>query len=319
VKDRTSFVVKIGRIYQRLSLVFRPIDDMLASISSKKLNEFPVICILACPRSGSTLTYQVLTTGIESVYLSNVLNLLYATPYLGSKIADYFTSRHISSFNSTYGFASGMAGEAEGLQFWSYWTGQLLDESMSTWNSDRAFDLKRKLLRILKSEESFITGYLGHVFCIQELRNLFPKIVFVYLQRNLVENAYSLFSASPDKWFSTKPVVRNSNDNYIKIARQLLAIHYSIFTNRGDDYVTINFDNLKRDPSSIVERIKSKCQNNGIHLKYSISRDILYGLSFSGDKKGGKEKEQLKLALLTVLYDYKDKNFIKIMESLIYE
>ena len=307
----------MGRIFQKISPVFSPLDAFFSSLASKAPDDFPVICILACPRSGSTLTYQIVHTGIESIYLSNIFNLLYTTPYIGARVAKYFTQNHNSSFTSTYGFVPGMAGEAEGLRFWSYWTGQLLDQSLSKWNAERAPKLKRRLARILRPGQTFVTGYLGHVFCIKELRKLYPKILFVHLQRNLVDNAYSIFQASPDSWFSTKPIIEKCSDSYTRIARQLLAIHYSIFINRDDDYIEVNFETLKSKPAKIIDAILEKANIQGADVRRSSKCNVLEQLAFQSSNGDNREKLKLRQALLLELGTYEDVLFVKLMEGLI--
>ena len=264
--NRSSFIISIGRLYQKISIVLSPFDRlMFALFGRKSAASPPVICILACPRSGSTLTYQLITTYINSTYLSNLQNLLFATPYFGIRISNRAISKHRSTFNSKYGFVAGLSGEAEGLKFWCYWTGQDLNEN-STWDNKRAERLSARLANSIDNGKSLVTGYLGHVFCIEEMRNLFKNIRFVYLKRNLVDNAISILKANDTEVFSSKPDLTYSNNPLERVSQQLLRIHYLIFISRKEDYINLKFSDILNSPKRAMDKILKSFDCNDISV-----------------------------------------------------
>jgi len=210
------------------------------------------------PRSGSTLTYQILTSGINNFHLTNIWNLLYATPTIGGLISGKLCLKHQSNFQSKHGFVDGLCGEAEGLKFWSHWMGQKLEENNKL-HKQKYRRFHKILGKVKKNKQIFITGYLGHSLCINELKKIFPKLLFVHLKRDLLSNAYSLFKFSNELWPSTKP---KEISNYRNISKhrasviQLLLIHKKILnqTNK-ENTITIDYHDLCKNPKKIINDI----------------------------------------------------------------
>lgn len=271
--SRDSFIVKCGRLYQQVSPIFSFIDYIPRLFIRKKLGYYtPMIILLAPPRSGSTLLYQVLSSGFRSIYLSNLWNLLYATPLIGGLLSESIRdSTRISSFKSNKGFVPGIVGEAEGLKFWSYWMGQSLDERYSKIFVKKSLHLVGSL-NILGNHFSkpCITCYLGHVFCIKKLRKLFPNSLFIHLTRNLIDNGMSLYTISPSKMFSSKPRELNNfpyTDRLEQIAAQLIHIHKRIIDNSDDSCINISYSQLCKSPQVVIERIEKFAKERNIFLE----------------------------------------------------
>ena len=101
-KGRKSIFVILGRLFQSIPpLFFIWIEVILKKCYIKK---YPLIIIISPPRSGSTLTYQILSRGSKSLYLTNLWNLLYSTPIIGGLLSKRDqTKRH--NFTSDRGLA----------------------------------------------------------------------------------------------------------------------------------------------------------------------------------------------------------------------
>jgi len=266
--NRNSIFTKIGRVYQKYSQIFFPIDVLFQFLIKEK-KDFPAIILLAPPRSGSTLAYQVITSGIKNFHLTNIWNLLYTTPTIGGLLSKKICKNYQSNFQSEHGFVPGLCGEAEGLRFWSYWIGQSLTENQNSYTQiQKSRYLYKILKKIRKDKECFITGYLGHTLCINELKNIFPKIIFIHLKRDLLSNAYSLFKFSKETWPSVKP---KEISNYKNISKhrasilQLLLIHKKIIcqTNKKNTII-IDYHDLCKTPKRVVNDI----------IKFSKKRNI---------------------------------------------
>lgn len=243
---------------------------------TRKINsERPVVCLLAPPRSGSTLTYQVLTTAIDGFHLTNIWNLLGSTPLIGGLLSKRLCRNRKSSFRSTQGFVPGLCGEAEGLAFWTHWTGQTLSESTSQWKSSASAKLKQRVNLLSSSNQPFITGYLGHVFCIRELRALFHRIIFVHLTRNLDANALSLYRAAADRWFSTLPKSCSTEvSRWNQIADQLITIHETILEQFDPaDTIRVSYDQVCNSPRTFLSQLKEFGQSRSVDL--SINLDLI--------------------------------------------
>ena len=169
-----------------------------------KLDRYPMIAVISAPRSGSTLTTQILARGTKSLYLTNLWNLLYALPLIGGFLSSNKQVR--KKFQSNLGWVDGIYGESEGMRFWEYWIGQSLEEPLKKVPSSRVNYIKKVFGRLLKNN-LMIVSYLGHAFSVQELRNMFPGIIFIYLKRDKIDNLNSIINVNKDRdWFSLKPI-----------------------------------------------------------------------------------------------------------------
>ncbi len=273
--DRSSKVIQIGRICQEYSKYLGFLDYPVR-LCSRPITK-PVIVIVAPPRSGSTLTYQLLTTGIKNFYLTNIWNLFYATPTLGGIISQRLCRNYQSNFTSNHGFVLGACGEAEGLKFWSYWSGQALREE-SKIDEKRLKTLAKVIQRLGESDTAFISGYLGHVFCMNELRAAFPKIIFVHLARDLLANAYSLFKLSRQKWFSTQPKEYADLQKLPReqqVVKQVTLIHQRISDqSNSHDTIRISYHEVCQNPTKVIDQVIDFAEANNINLYREKKKSI---------------------------------------------
>lgn len=259
-------MVKLGRIYQDLSPAWSFLDKLALKNTDHRAT---VICLLAPPRSGSTLTYQILNAGLKNFHLTNIWNLFYATPTIGGKVSQRISKSYKTEYKSEYGFVPGLAGEAEGLKFWSYWTGQGMEEG-APFDHEKANKLESVINQLsLQNKGAFVTGFLGHVFCIEALRSTFENIVFVHLQRDLLSNASSLYKGRKDIGFSTKPssISKMSLNDPSRVAKQLISIHNEIFERSGEDTIQINFSEICNDPSKVLDKLVEFCSKRNLKLE----------------------------------------------------
>lgn len=276
---RNSFIVKAGRVYQSLSPIFEPIDFLYRKTFLKINNNCaPIIVLLSPPRSGSTLTYQLLTSAFKNFHLTNIWNLLYATPTIGAVISKkLIADEKVSSFTSHHGFVHGITGEAEGMKFWTYWTGQGLSQENSK-IKEKKFNKFTKIINALshKFQQPFICGYLGHVFCIEELRKRFNNIIFVYLTRDLLANACSLYRVEAGNYFSIMPNTINikEQNRFQQIAKQLVSIHANILEHKHSDTFNYSYEELCKDPMGFVKYLQAFAKERGINLEIINKKQI---------------------------------------------
>lgn len=275
---RNSWSIKLLRKLQKsvIPSLIIPFEKLLQFALDKTLKDIPVICVLAPPRSGSTLTYQLLASGIKSYYLDNFTNFFYKTPIFGLLIEKLVNPHHVTSYKSSYGFVSGINGEAEGLQFWSYWMNQKLDESEEP--NDTMLHLLEKKLRIVYAtgiDRPFITCYLGHVFSINHLRSIFKKILFIHVKRDNLSNAVSIYKIrkkTPETWFSTHPKgIPMDLSLPEQIIMQIKRIHEIIDRDTDPkDTIQITYEEICENPKKVLEIIASyfkKTHNIEIKLR----------------------------------------------------
>ena len=296
--NRRSFIIRAGRGLQKISPFFRFLDYpfRVPFLLKNNKNHIPSVFILAPPRSGSTIAYQVLTEAFKNEHLTNVANLLYATPVLGSIISGKLCKNYHTSFQSEKGFVPGICGEAEGLMFWKYWAGQGLIESEGCYRLLRLQKLERLLsLRHRKDRKVYISGYLGHVFCVSLLRKAFPNAIFVHLERNLIDNAASIYRFSKNGRFSLQP---QSLDNFQGskpewVAHQIIHIQSQIHEQETDDTIRVHYENLCKDPEKEMRRISEFAAKRGIYLQPKSNSKIPGHFDVSYAERNLKEVQQL--------------------------
>lgn len=269
--QRYSLPLKIGRIYQAVSPALRFMDYPFRLFCiSGHFRSLPAIFILAPPRSGSTLLYQLLGEAFYNVHLTNIWNLFYSTPVFGSFVSDRVCESHQSNFKSVNGFVPGICGEAEGMRFWKYWTGQGLKPDESRLKPQRLKKLQELLSkRYYLEDRVWISCYIGHVFCIDFLRQHWENAVFIHLYRDMVSNAYSVYKCSPYRWFSLDPggIQDIARDRYEEIARQITRVHSIVLDYHGRDVFTLSYEELCESPGEVLGKISDFALKNDVLLR----------------------------------------------------
>ena len=270
--NRENLLIKFGRIYQKYSSILTPFDKLIFNSVGLNQSNLKVLCLLSPPRAGSTITYQILNHYLQSIYLSNLWNLGYSTPFLSGLFTKNSTIVHKSSFRSEKGFVKGLYGEAEGLKFWEYWTGHGLNYN-DDWNTTNAQYLKKVLNKLIPDNHCFITGFLGHVFCIKELKELFPNIIFIHLKRDLLSNVYSIYKASPKNWISTK-VKPDSNllTRYDEVVYQVKSIHRIIEESQENNLIEVSYEDFVSEPKKTIYRILTFANEKNVNINLDPTR-----------------------------------------------
>ena len=273
-------LVHAARALQKLPLpAFRFVESPLVRMYRAGLKDIcqPII-LLALPRSGSTLTYQVLTHGIQSVYLNNLGNVLYQLPYWGGLVSMATCKNYQSDFQSDLGFVQGMCGPAEGLRYWEYWMGNGLDD-----RSNEQYDLKliNERMQYLKSVFSALmrdsrpvnTGYLGHALHVERLQLFFPNAVFIRLIRNPLDNALSILEARMREgagWLSLFP---RECEAYLgrglhkEVAAQVYWLNKRLDEVTAKNVFNVEYASLCTDPRGVLDDIVSYCHSAGLNVR----------------------------------------------------
>lgn len=268
--NRGGLAVRIGRIYQRISPLWAFLDYPFRLNSKSK--SAAKIFILAAPRSGSTLSYQILTSGIDCVYLTNFSNLLYSNPALAFRLTERKCKERLSSFSSKNGFVAGLFGEAEGLKFWNYWAGCNLIESKVDHNEKRVLHLRKAMNA---STDTLISGFIGHVFSINFLKNAFPNAIFIHLKRDILSNVYSLYNykRSTGNQSALPKDIDLSSPLEMQLTQQISTIHKKIelAKQEGLRCIEITYHDICKSPHKEINRIIEFAKSNEIKIEKSIT------------------------------------------------
>ena len=275
-KGRHSILTKIGRLFQKINpICFRWIEFIY---KKKVIKQYPMIVIIAPPRSGSTLTYQILTNGSRSLYLTNLWNLLYALPLIGGLLSK--DKKSCSNFISNKGWVDGLYGQSEGMRFWEYWIGQSLEQPIKKVPISRIKYLQKVFGRLIIKNNPMITAYLGHAFSMSNLRTIFPGITFIYVKRDKLSNVYSLFNiVKAKKWFSLKPMSWKDKIHlniYERVVWQYNCVISSIEKDiLKEDTLVVNYEDICNDSHQFLKDVKYFVDKRGIDLQLEF--DLIPG------------------------------------------
>ena len=281
--NRKSLLIKFSRLFQKLPLsVLRLIEKPLAQFIYNPQISPKIIIIIALPRSGSTLTYQLLNHCFDSLYLSNLWNLLYQIPLFGGLLSSRICNDYKSHFISDQGFVKGICGPSEGLKFWSYWSGIGIDDSKNLGqNNKRMLKRKKYINKVFSSLSSptkpIVTGYIGHILNIKSVQLMFPNAIFVRLSRDPLANAISIFNIRKNKknWFSVYPqeCEKLINENiYKQVASQVYWLNKRIDKDLCPyNTIDITYEKLCDNPAIEINRIIDFCNKNDFNISMKSS------------------------------------------------
>jgi hypothetical protein len=286
--------------YQKLEDVLKEVNLYVASISLHhySIPKYPVIFIMGCPRSGSTLMLQWLSSLGLFTYPSNIIARFYSNPYLGAKIqqilVDYDKENQIGlnsetlKYESTLGKAKGALSPSE---FWYYWRQfyqfgeiqKLSDEQLKTVDTklfvkglaglEAAYDLPMVLKGMI------LNWHIPH------LNNIFEKVLFINVIRDDFFNAQSLYFARKkfygnfENWFSYKPIEYEFLKNevpLIQVAGQVVFTKKAVSEGLSTiipkyKKLNVDYEQFCEEPSLFYYKLRKKLSQQGydIPIKYN--------------------------------------------------
>jgi len=269
--SRNSSSVFFGRLFQSIPPYL--ISWVEFFLKKEHVKRYPLIILVSAPRSGSTLSYQLLSRGSNSLYLTNLWNVLYAVPIIGGLLSSNKSKR--DSFTSNRGLVAGMHGESEGLKFWNYWTSQDLEEKRYKLSVSKIKYLRKVFGRLTSDDLPMITAYLGHSFSINKLRKIFPGCIFIYLKRDKLSNIYSMYNVGKQfSWFSLKPSGWQESVNlpiHERFVWQYNRIVEKIERDIDEsDTLIVNYEEICLDPHAFLRNVKDFAKNKEINIELQL-------------------------------------------------
>jgi hypothetical protein len=175
----------------------------------------PPLFIVGVPRSGTTLTYQIVACQLKVGCFIEPMNILFGCPNLVLRLAKPFLNDRRRIFESNYGRSSHWLAPAESGSFWLRWFPS--DGELGHYSDIDLFDrahyetLKtniESMSRIVDCPMLFKSVYLD--MSIHALAQVFPDARFVHVTRDMLMICQSLFQArqqqnDPRRWWSVKP------------------------------------------------------------------------------------------------------------------
>ena len=268
------------------------LNDILSHSERDAISEFvrpkyPVVFIVGCSRSGSTLLHQWLSNSGKFAYPTNIMSRFYNAPYIGALIQEIMTNPELDyqgelsdlslrtiSFSSLLGKTKGALAPHGFHSFWRRFFHY--DEIQFLSNDKLALFDKQTFLSELAAIEHVFNKPLAmkSLFLslnIEFLQNIISNILILHIHRKPILNAQSLLQArmdyygSIDFWYSYKPPEYSklkSLNPYSQVAGQIYFINNAITKQlkKMDEryWLSIDYSALCESPEIIYSQIVSK-------------------------------------------------------------
>ena len=209
-----------------LNTDLKPAEQALLARQSVTKMRYPLVLVVGPLRSGTTLFMQWLASLGIVAYPTNLLSRFYQAPIIGAKIQLLLTDArynfrdelsdlvNLADYTSENGKTKGALAPNE---FWYFWRRFLSEPNRSVWTDDElrhSMDTYTMLSELAGSMDVFGKGFAakGMLFNynIPFLDNLFDKVLFIQLRRDIVANVASVLNArkrqygSEETWYSFK-------------------------------------------------------------------------------------------------------------------
>ncbi|MCB9364249.1 MAG: sulfotransferase [Flavobacteriales bacterium] len=258
----------------------------------QSLPSSPILLIMGCPRSGTTLFLQWLAAlGVFS-YPSNLIARFYSNPYVGIKVQQALLEldpiNQLGFVQSKFDFSSNLGktiGALNPSEYWYFWREYFKFQSTNFLTED---DLNKinveELLKKLNAFESITSkplvmkGLLLN-WHIPFLHNCYDKFIFVDLKRDYLYNSQSILKArekyfnSKEKWYSLRPKEYSElkdKSPLEQVAGQVIytrkAIEDGLSNIPKKNRLTIDYSELCSSPKIILDRIVNKYNEFGVNI-----------------------------------------------------
>ncbi len=232
--------------------------------------EYPVVFIVGAPRSGSTLLYESIVTALDVGYFSNLHHVYYQTPSAVEKVYGHTMRNRQGIFKSHYGTIDGAESPSECWQFW-YRFFPRVPHHIRQDDVERSVldDIRNEFAKLASvSKRPWIVKNLPCGMRIEAIRAALPQARFIFIRRDLVDNAVSILRArrnagvAPNQWWSVQPPNVDSllelSPN-AQVVHQVQSIGAEIDRCRKDSprehFLEVSYEDFCRDPHRQIDRI----------------------------------------------------------------
>lgn len=264
-------------------------------------DEYPIVFIMGCARSGTTLLCQYLAKVTGFAYPTNLLSRFYYAPYLGSLIQKVLYDLDVkgellgslkqeNDFTSHLGKTKGPMAPHE---FWFFWrrffnfseTQFLSDEELETVDVAGFYQGLQSICTVHNSP-LVLKGAIMN-WNIGFLADVFKNAYFIHIKRDVFSNAKSLFNArleffgEKEEWYSFKPpeyeMIKSLEPEEQVVAQVIYsnnAIHEGLKVLEQGRHLTVSYDDFCQNPAGVVEslfKLMSLPKPSVKHIKFEPS------------------------------------------------
>ena len=235
-------------------------------------HNFPTLFIFGLPRSGTTLSYQIISQCLDIGYINNLIARFWLAPEYGIALSKLFPNDNIS-YDSNYGKTNNIFGPHEFAYFWHNWLNIKSEDDMLSFDGinenikwDKLGDSVRSMQNLFNSGIVFKTMFTANY--IENFSKTFNNPIFIYLERDIFDVAISILKArekyygDKNKWWATFPPNYKDLKNLSfdkQISGQVTSLKkiYSEVLNKvpKDKVIKISYEKICNNPNFILEKI----------------------------------------------------------------
>lgn len=268
----TAFAKNAGNedFLEHLNLLLRPQEE--AQWPDHDQERFPTLHVIGAPRSGTTLLYQVLASGLDVGYINNLSAAFWLAPSYGVRLTRTLGLHQLSSgFESTYGRTHGVS---EPHEFGYFWSHHLRYPDMRDRGADHEPTIDWAALR-----RSLVTMADAHggpmvfkpmlvAWHMERLAAEMPRTRFVWVRRSPRDTALSLLTMRQSlygdltRWASLRPDAPelDAEPPWRQVAAQVVLVEQRIrraAAALGPDVVyELPYAELCADPVAVLTHVR---------------------------------------------------------------
>ncbi len=285
---------------ESLEIILTELESLIGGVCNDKqfISEYPVVFVMGCARSGTTLLTQLLATVTNWCYPSNLISRFYYAPYIGALLQKMLfdldeKSELFGKYKNEIKLSSRLGktiGALSPHEFWYYWRRffqfgdihQLSTDELKNVDGE-GFVNGLKAIQAVFEAPLFMKGMIMN-WHIPFLAELIPNSYFIHVIRDIRFNAQSLLKARKDffgdtkEWYSFKPPEYNQ---LMHLRPEEQVVHQVHFTNIGiekglsqlteERVFKVKYELLCDQPGDvlfdILKRLDSTNVEQDLHLK----------------------------------------------------
>lgn len=290
---------QLDDLIRRLSRLLGPVEaEVSRGLGPPRL---PVLAIVGCPRSGTTLLTQVLARSPRLFYPSNVLSRFAYAPHVGCLVQqllfdpDYDLNGEFAGLRATTGYSSHIGKTAGALgvsEFFHFWRRFFPNHDPGHLTAD---ELQRVDVAGLRRELAAIEAVSGRPFMskammiqynIADFAAAMPELFFVHVRRDPVYVMQSIAQArrryyrDERIWWSVKPREYEWLKDLPPAAQTAGQVHFTeqaivtqLATVDPARQFSLCYEDLCADPNAVLRTLAAKLAALGVQADLAVPED----------------------------------------------
>jgi sulfotransferase family protein len=269
---------------ERLNAILAPHEEA----EYRDLEErFPTLHVVGAPRSGTTLLYQLVASGLEVGYVNNLVAAFWRAPATGIRLSRKLRLDAESSFDSSFGRTQGIQEPHEFGYFWNHHL-RYPDLSERPAGHEETIDwpaLRRVILNMAEAQGGPVAFKpMLLVWHLEAMVRHMPRTCYVWIRREQRDTALSLMKmrlglrGSYEAWASLQPLADlDGEPPWRQVAAQVVLLERTIedaARRLGPDHLLpIRYERVCAEPAAVLEEIRDLMGAKG-HAPARRARDL---------------------------------------------